>query len=51
MFFHESVGVERKKNSGTYCIPIQYSVYLVIYLTGVVHAKRIFEEKVNYRYV
>lgn len=31
MFFHESVVVDRKKNSGTYCINIQYIVYLIIY--------------------
>ena len=30
MFFHESVEVGRKKNSGTYCITLQYIVYLVI---------------------
>lgn len=51
MFFHESVVVERKKNSGTYCTPTQYIVYLVIYLIGVVHAKSVFEEKVNHRQV
>lgn len=31
MFFHESVVIERKKNSGAYCITIQYIVYLFIY--------------------
>lgn len=30
MFLHESVVVERKKNSGSYCITIQHIVYLVI---------------------
>jgi len=50
MFFHESVVVERKKNSGAYCIIIQHIVYLIIY-SGVVHAKSVFAEKVNHRQV